>query len=183
MKRILVVLTVLTIVVLGSSPAFAKGLYVGAGIGNTFHSSTISLDEIEEEVKKIEENATHWKIFGGFSGHRFMGVEGGYREFGTVETEHVETVIKSKVKGWDIEALGRLQITIVDVFVKAGVMFWSSEGIAGQIPFDDSGTDVLWGLGAGVHLGPIGVRLEWESLEQRDVENLSVVSLGATFGF
>jgi hypothetical protein len=38
-------------------------------------------------------------------------------------------------------------------------------------------------IGAGVRLGPIGVRLEWESLEGGDSENLSMVSLGATLGF
>ena len=36
---------------------------------------------------------------------------------------------------------------------------------------------------AGVHLGPIGARLEWESLESGSIENLSMVSLSATLGF
>ena len=52
------------------------------------------------------------------------------------------------------DALGRLQIAIVDIFGKAGV-----------------------------HLGPIGLRLEWESLEGGAYDNLSMVSLGATLGF
>ena len=47
----------------------------------------------------------------------------------------------------------------------------------------ESGTDFLWGLGAEFSLGPIGVRLEWESVEQGNVDNLSMVSLGATTRF
>ena len=48
---------------------------------------------------------------------------------------------------------------------------------------ENSGTDFFWGLGAGVHLGPIGARLEWESVEGGGPDNLSMVSLGATLGF
>jgi len=88
--------------------------------------------------------------------------------------------VNYKIKGWDIEALGRLEISIVQVFVKAGVMFYDIDtNVAGH----SSGTDFLWGLGAGVALGPVGVRLEWESLATSEVDNLSMVSLGATLGF
>ena len=36
---------------------------------------------------------------------------------------------------------------------------------------------------ADVHLGPIGARLEWESVEAELPDNLSMVSLSATFSF
>ncbi len=47
----------------------------------------------------------------------------------------------------------------------------------------ESGTDFIWGLGAGVRLGPVGVRLEWESMEVQKPDNLTMLSLGATLGF
>jgi opacity protein-like surface antigen len=174
--------TLLTLVAF-ASPALAEGFYVGAGIGNTFFSSKFSVGDVSDQVQDIDENSTAWKIFGGFSGHKFLGLEGGYRDFGEIESDFGSETLKSKVKGWDVEALGRIQIAIVDVFAKAGVMFWDSETTFGDETADDSGTNFLWGLGAGVHLGPIGVRLEWETLEQKDVDNLSAVSLGATLGF
>ena len=62
-------------------------------------------------------------------------------------------------------------------------MFWSSDLAVDALGDSESGTDLLWGLGAGVHLGPIAVRLEWESVEVSGPDNLSMVSLGATFGF
>jgi len=61
-------------------------------------------------------------------------------------------------------------------------MFWNADGNIEGFEFDENGTDFLWGLGAGARLGPIGVRLEWESLEM-DGPNMSMVSLGATLGF
>jgi hypothetical protein len=41
----------------------------------------------------------------------------------------------------------------------------------------------LWGLGAGLHFGPFGARLEWESIAVEGPEALSMVSLSGTFGF
>jgi len=171
----------LLILGLGSSGALAQGFYAGAGIGNTFYSSEYK-DAIEQ-IKKIDENSLGWKIFGGFRAEKFIGIEGGYRNFGKVSSTISGSPFESSMTGWDVEALGRLEILIVDIFAKAGVMFWSnSVTILGQSR-DESGTDFFWGLGAGVHLGPFGGRLEWESLAGGPQDNLSMVSLSATLGF
>jgi len=90
---------------------------------------------------------------------------------------------EAKTTAWDIEALGLVRIAIIDVFGKAGGMFWSRDTQIGTTSDDDSGSDFFWGLGAGVHLGPIGVRAEWESVVIGSPDDLSMVSLGATFGF
>ena len=79
--------------------------------------------------------------------------------------------------------MGRLQIVIVDIFAKAGLMYWSTDVTILGKSYDDSSTDFFWGLGAGVHLGPFGARLEWESVEADTPDNLSMVSLSATIGF
>ena len=172
-----------TMVLLGlvTSDGAAKGMYLGAGIGNSFFSSDIR--DAGDQIQNIDENSTAWKIFGGFSGSRFIGLEGGYRSFGTVSSTISEQLFESETSGWDIEALGRVQIAIIDLFAKAGAMFWSHDvTVLGQT-FDESGTDFFWGLGAGVHLGPIGARLEWETVEGGGPDNLSMVSISATLGF
>jgi len=180
-KTIAIIIGTLVIVGLATSNTAAAGAYVGAGIGNTFFSSDYK--DALDQVKNIDENSTSWKLFGGFRGPRFIGVEGGYRSFGKVESSISNQAFKSKTDGWDIEALGRLEIAIIDIFAKAGVMFWSTEVTVLGNTSDDSGTDFFWGLGAGVHLGPIGARLEWESVESDTPDNLSMVSLSATLGF
>ena len=179
-----ILLTALALALVGAGTASAAGLHVGASIGQAyFTADPANYDEAFDQAKKIDENSTAWKLFAGFSGGSFLGVEGGYRDFGKVDSTLGSEKFESKTKGFDIEAVGRIQIVIVDLFAKAGVMFWSNDGKVSDIEFDDSGTDFLWGLGAGVHLGSIGVRLEWESLEGGKSENLSMVSLGATLGF
>ncbi len=181
MKFRIVITVTLIILSLVTANVFAKGMYFGAGIGNTFFSSDV--EDALDQIKNIDENATAWKIFGGFHGSRFVGVEGGYRSFGKVSSTLSGELFESKTDGWDIEALGRIQVAIVDIFAKAGVMFWSTDLKLLGKNYDDSGTDFFWGLGAGVHLGPIGARLEWESVEGGGPDNLSMVSLSATIGF
>jgi len=62
-------------------------------------------------------------------------------------------------------------------------MFQSTNVTFPGLNSDESSSDFLWGIGAGVHLGPAGVRLEWESIAVSGPVNLSMVSLSATFGF
>jgi len=75
-------------------------------------------------------------------------------------------------------------IKLIDVFAKLGVLFWDSESkLTGFSSIDNSGNAFAWGLGAGVSLGPLGVRLEFENFHVEDPQSLSSVMLGATFGF
>jgi OOP family OmpA-OmpF porin len=168
--------------IFSTNSVFAQGIYIGASIGNTFVGSKFNL---EDEVKEINENSTGYKFFGGYSSDSFFQLEGGYRNLGTVKTDIEGFSVESKTTGWDVYGMGRIQIiNLIDLFAKAGAFFWKSEsGLVQQTLGEDSGTAFAWGLGAGVHLGPIGVRLEWENFQVEDPETLSMLSLGATFGF
>jgi OOP family OmpA-OmpF porin len=165
-------------------------MYVGASIGNTWQSATPDDKEIADELGDISENSTGWKIFGGFQNEGIFGVEGGYRDLGEIESSGGDYKFKTSSKGWDIQALGHLKLSLVDLFAKAGVFFWKTDAAfkdlsteASETSADASGTDFIWGLGAGISLGAIGVRLEWESMEASGMDNLSMLSLGATLGF
>lgn len=159
----------------------AQGIYLGAGIGNTFFSSEI--DDALDQAKEIDENSTAWKIFVGYHVTDFLNVEGGYRSFGSISSDISSSLFETKTAGWDVEAVGRLKIAIIDLFAKAGVMFSTTDVTFLQQSVSDSSTDFLYGLGVGVHLGPIGARLEWESIAVSGPTNLSMVSLSATIGF
>jgi opacity protein-like surface antigen len=180
MKKIFLIQTIAIMIFIASS-AFAQGIYVGAGIGNTFFSS--EFDDAVNQVQEISENSTAWKIFAGIQLQKFIGIEAGYRSFGTISSDVSDVTYESKTEGWDIEAVGVYQISIIDLFGKAGVMFSSTDESAGDESTDDSNTNFLWGLGVGAHFGPIGARLEWESIAVDGPTNLSMVSLSGTFGF
>jgi len=169
------------IIVLITTSAFAQGFYLGAGIGNTFYSSEV--EDVINQAQKISENSTAWKIFAGYRLDKLIGFEGGYRSFGTISSDISNTTYESKTAGWDVEALGLYQISILDLFGKAGVIFLSTDESLGDESTDDTSANFLWGLGVGAHFGPIGARLEWESIVVDGPTNLSMVSLSGTYGF
>lgn len=171
------------IIVFITTSALAQGIYLGAGIGNTFFSSEVN--DAVNQVKEISENSTAWKIFAGYRLPfvNFIGVEGGYRSFGNISTDISNVTYESKTAGWDVEAIGVYSIAIVDLFAKAGLMFSSTDASGGGHSSEETSSDFLWGLGAGLHFGPFGARLEWESIAVEGPEALSMVSLSGTFGF
>jgi hypothetical protein len=169
------------IIALIAASTYAQGFYLGAGIGNTFYSSEVQ--DAVNQAQKISENSTAWKIFAGYHFGKFIGVEGGYRSFGTISSDVSNVTYESKTAGWDVEALGLYQISIIDLFGKAGAMFSSTDAsVSGQSTGDNT-TNFLWGIGVGAHFGPIGARVEWESIVIDGPTNLSMVSLSGTFGF
>jgi hypothetical protein len=161
--------------ILLASPVFAQGLYVGGGFGRTSFGT-----EVGVTATQVDDTAAGWKLFGGISS-RFFGVEGGYRDFGTVKVNSLS--FKSDTTAWDVAAFGRLRVPILDAFAKAGTMWWSRNTRVGSASDDATGTNFFWGMGVGVHLGPLGARVEWEWVKLPDPDKLSMVSVSGTLGF
>ena len=158
-----------------------KALYLGGGIGNSFVGA--ELKDATNLPYKYDTNTFAWKVFAGYRLAPFLAVEGGYRDLGKVSTTEGTVALESKTKGWDVNGLGVFSIAIVDLFGKAGAFFWTTDAKVGTDEANAKGTGFLWGLGAGVHLGTLGVRLEWENLEVDNPSKLSVVSATLTLGF
>lgn len=179
MRHLMIVVMVLVIFSFGT--LFAQGFYIGAGIGNTFYGTEWDLGE---EVKKLDENATGYKFFVGITTPTIFNVEGGYRHFGTIEATDLDVKFESKTTGWDVYGMAHFEVlAILDLFAKAGMLFWKTESIIIEETLGKSGSGFAWGLGAGVGLGPIGVRLEWENFNIEDPVTISMLTLSATYGF
>ena len=160
---------------------YAQDFYIGAGIGNTFIGTEIKTD-VQNQVKELNENSTGYKFFAGLSFPSIFGVEGGYRSLGNLKISEYE--FETKTTGWDVYGMGRFQILgLIDLFAKAGYFFWKTESSIVEQSFGETGSDFAWGLGAGVHLGPIGARLEYENFQVEDPLSISMLTLSATYGF
>ena len=180
MRAIMIVVLTLAISCFGN--LYAQGVYIGAGLGNTFYGSEV--ENLDEEVANLDENATGYKFFGGLTTPTIFGIEGGYRSLGTVKTDIENVSFESKTTGWDVYGMARLEmLLILDLFAKAGAFFWKTESGFVENIVGESGTAFAWGLGAGVHLGPVGVRLEFENFQVADPETVSMLTVSATFGF
>lgn len=157
------------------------GIYLGGGVGTSFINYTLESSNLDDV--KFDDNNFAYKVFAGYRANNFLSFEGGYRNTGKAEDKTNEYTISSTTKGWDIEAVGTLDLEILFAFAKAGAFFWNTENTFGQEIFEENETGFLWGVGAGVKLGELAVRLEWESLGTTNPESLSMLTAGVTFGF
>ena len=151
--------------------------YIGGGLGNSFINKT--LYDVNGNDLKIDDNDFGYKVFGGF-GRKFIGIEGGYRNLGKVKTS-TPINLQSKITGWDVAARGKIDIGPVFAFGKAGVFFAKSENQIGPVVLTDNSTNFLWALGAGVKLGRVALRLEYESLDISSTNNVAQLLFGAAF--
>lgn len=175
------IICTMTLVFFTLGPLSAQDFYLGAGIGNTFYATELDLGA---QVKKLDENATGYKFFAGFSTPIFLAVEGGYRQFGTIEATELGVSIESQTTGWDVYGMAHFELLLIlDVFAKAGMVFWKTENKLIAETLDETGSGFAWGVGAGVGLGPIGVRLEFENFKIEDPVTISMLTLSATYGF
>jgi len=154
--------------------------YVGASIGSSFVNK--ELTDLSGSDFKIDKNSFGYKIFAGY-GKKFFGAEGGFRDLGKVKDESGLVNLSTKITGWDIAARGRVSLGPVLAFAKAGAFFAKSKNAIGIIEDTENSTNFLWGVGAGLKLGLIGIRLEYESLDLRSDSKLSMLTLGGTLHF
>ena len=121
--------------------------YAGASVANSFVNK--DLTDLNGDDFKIDENSVGYKIFAGY-GSKFIGAEGGYRDFGKVKSESGSTTLESKITGWDLAARGRLALGPVIAFAKAGAFFGKAKNDVGNHSYTENSTNFLWGLGAGL---------------------------------
>ena len=165
-KLVLILLSVLIIVGLNTTPAQAEFI-LGA-----------SLTDTTAEEGSFDADDNSYKIFFGFRFLKFFGVEGEYVDFGEFEDGGANI----EATAFSAYAVGALQIWRFDLFAKAGLAAWDSE-LSGGISRDETGTDIAYGVGGAFRITDrVWVRAEWEVFEVDDAD-LDMASLGADFRF
>lgn len=176
--------------VLAAAPVDAKnGVYVGASVGQT----TLEIDDldIDPDTFDYKADSTTTKFFLGYRFMGFVAVEGSYIDFGslsdsaTVDGDPVS--IETDLKGYDVCAMGMLPLGIADIFIKGGIVSWDADIRAAFdeiIEYDgESGTDMVYGIGAQVRFKALAVRAEVEFFDIADADNVYLISVGASYTF
>jgi len=188
--RGVLVVGALVVALVAAGPASAKnGFYVGGSFGQTF----LTINDLEIDLNDFDYKAdtTSYKIIAGYRFMGFLAVEGSYVSFGTLEDgyqgEGDPVTLETKLKGIDAFALGMLPLGIADIFVKVGVVSWDADitRAIGEITSfgSNSGTDMVYGLGAQVRFKGLAVRGEVEFFDIPEADSIYLISLGATFTF
>jgi outer membrane immunogenic protein len=160
----------------GAAHADNGTFYVGAGI------SRDNLKDVTATASDL--NSTNWKIWAGLRPISVFAVEADYIDLGSQTVNNPITSTHVNYKAFAGYAVGYvpLPVPFLDVFGKAGLARWNSSGgtsIPGG-PFfslSDNGTQFAWGIGAQVHVGNIGGRLEYENFSVRNTNGANIVSL------
>ena len=184
------VVSAVVVVLLGAGPAAAKnGIYVGGSLGQT----TLKINDLDLDLESFDYNAddTSYKIFVGYRFMGFFAVEGSFVDFGSLsdsmDTAEGPVSVRTDLTGFDAFAMGMIPLGIADVFVKGGFVSWDADiraAVRDIVELDaDSGTDMVYGLGAQVRFGGIAVRGEVEFFDIKDADDLYMISLGASFTF
>jgi len=178
------------ILILAAGPASAKnGFYVGGSFGQT----SLKINDLDLGLDSFDfsANDTSYKIIVGYRFMGFFAVEGSYVNFGQLADSTPnggEPVnIQADLKGYDAFAVGMLPLGIIDIFAKAGFVSWDADirsAIGDIIALDtDSGTDLVFGIGAQVRFKGLAVRGEVEYFDIADADSVYLISVGATFTF
>ena len=170
------------VALLTTLPLFAEpsGIYYGGSVGQSFIKTLVS--DIEEEDLKLDGNDFAFKLYAGVRMSPVLGIEGGYRQLGSVRSKVSDVTFSSQTSGYDLAAVGNLYLGIVDIFIKGGAFWWEEQAESWGNKSVNDGTNFIWGFGATLRLGQMGVKAEWERFELPDYDQLAMLSVGIVFG-
>jgi hypothetical protein len=166
-------------------------VYVGAGV-----SKARLADITTGGVEFSDIHNTSWKVLAGFRPISPVAVEADYLDLGSQSGTFISHngSGQTDAKAFAVYGVGFLPnpVPFLDLFGKVGLARWqlNSNGtfsgatpVLGPISLSTRGTEFAWGAGAGVHLGNIGARLEYESFNIPNTSGARIISLSAVIGF
>ena len=154
----------------------------------------------------VDSSGTAWKAYGGFSLNKFFAFEVGYADLGKVVTQYSTSISPNDIDailadtysvhpyqgdGWFGAVVLKWPVNpdVITLHARAGAFAWNADldvrvisGGTGSVIGDDSGTDMMWGLGMEWHINPTwSLVAEWERYELN--EWLDVPSIGVKISF
>ena len=166
------------------------GLYIGGSIGQ----AGIELSDGAAVLPtSLDEDDLGYKLFAGYNWQftiLSLGVEAGYVNFGKPSGD-VPGIGVLEVETTGLNAFGVLGVQLgpIGVFGKYGVMSWDADATLDGIPDGGGldGSEPMYGVGAKIDIGSLGVRLEYEAIDL-DADGVSesdvnMISLGLTWTF
>jgi hypothetical protein len=166
-------------------------VYVGAGVSKARLS-----DITTSGVEFSDIHNTSWKVLAGFRPISPVAVEADYLDLGSQSGTFISNngSGQADAKAFAVYGVGFLPnpVPFLDLFGKAGLSRWQLNASGcpsfllscnAPVSLSTRGTGFAWGAGAGVHLGNIGARLEYESFNIPNTSGARIISLSAVIGF
>jgi OOP family OmpA-OmpF porin len=163
-----------------AAPAARAEFLIGASVGQTNAA-------VDDQIS-FDADGTGWKVFVGFRFFKFLGIEGGYRDFGSPGTSLAGVSAEVEPRGVDVYGVGVLPIKKLELWAKIGLIYWdetlSVTGAGTPQEDDDSGTDGAFGFGIAWKFADwIALRGEWEEFDLGAADDVRFLSVGVDFRF
>jgi OOP family OmpA-OmpF porin len=175
-----------------SSIAQAQGWYAGVGFGQ----SKVDIECDLDITCSSDDTDTGWKLFAGNQFSPNAAVEFGYVDLGQMKASGTDsflgiTSVDLESTGFNLALVGFLPVgNTVNLMGKVGFFRWdldvnASSSVFGSGSASDSGTDLMFGLGASFDIGKTtAVRIEWEQFtDVGDIDGGDVDLLSASLVF
>ncbi len=185
------VLPVILLLIGCAAPALAEdmGLYVGGSVGSA--SLALGNNYLDQEFGDIDldDETSAWKAYAGVQFLPFISIEGGYTSFGEVDDTSPLVAAELETETIALFARGIIPVGPLQVFGKVGYHFYDADvslrDIADAVSSGDSvsGQDLAIGAGAGFEFGAFTLRAEYEVFLVDDLDDLTMISVGASYSF
>jgi hypothetical protein len=182
-------ITALAALGLIAGTAFAQndntdGFYVGAGYGD--YSVEISdVDDIVDVASDLDEDQSVSKYFAGWRFTKFIGIQADYYDLGGASGVLRGQTVSSDLDGYGVSVVGTLPIGFVELFARAGLLWYDLEvdrGVTTEI--DASSEDAVYSAGVGFTvLERLNIQLEYEVIDINELDTSDAVWLNASWRF
>jgi len=158
-----------------------SGLYLGGGLGD-FSSEFGSIEDVDID---FDEDSDAKRFFAGWRFNRILAVQLDYIDFGDATSASELLAIESDAKGIAPSLVATLPLGPIELFGKAGWLFYDLEVNAnGNQLFDDSENDFVYGGGVGITLlERLALRAEYEVIEISEFDEAEAAWVTAAWRF
>jgi OmpA-OmpF porin, OOP family len=184
MNKLCLALGALLLPIAGPALADADaGLYLGGGFGD-FSTNINNLGDVGQLIDfDVDEDAT--EIFAGWRFSPVLAVQLDYTDFGK-STNAVNLLdVTTQTKGWTPSVVGTLPLGPVELFGRAGMIFYDvTVDTPNDTLVDASGNDPMYGVGVGgTVLDRLSLRAEYDRVDIDELDDTDAFWLTAAWRF
>jgi hypothetical protein len=160
-----------------------EGFYLGAAIGE-FDSRLDSPDDADDIDLDFDDQDAE-RIFAGWRFNRFAAFQVDWTDFGRSNALPNALGIRAESDGLTPAIVGTLPLGPIELFAKAGMMFYNVEvNDNTRNLVDDSGHDPVYGVGIGFTIAErLNLRAEYERVDIEQFNDANAVWLSANWRF
>ena len=181
--------TIAAALVLASGTALAQdntdGLYLGGGFGD-FSVTIDDVDDVSDAISDFDTDEGSSKYFVGYRFNRFLGIQADLYDLGDSSTTLRGQPISSKTEAYGASVVGTLPIAFVELFARAGYIFYDLEVTTPNINdrIDQSDEDLVYAAGVGfTFVNRLNLQLEYELFDISEFDDADAWWLNASWRF